>query len=159
MPGQHLDDPAPPLADFFLKLILWRLKNSHTAVRPPAIPCLCMAQTTSSNVKSGCFSISVSSQGACASKVDVLPPRGLSCVTPGLLKALHPFHCRTWTDVEQLGCLTTRSPAFHACNHSHANICRVCLRHGPPPDESNVRQTRSFTALWESCVLFDQNML
>src|SRR5262249_19487018 len=44
-----------------------------------------------------------------------------------------PFHCRTWTDVEQLGCLTTRSPAFHACNHPHANIRRVCLRHGQPP--------------------------
>src|SRR5262245_52335970 len=41
-----------------------------------------MAQTTSSNVKSGCFSISVSSHGACASNGDVLPPRGLDAQLP-----------------------------------------------------------------------------
>src|SRR5262249_1185633 len=56
--------------------------------------------------------------------------RRLGCATSSLAKALHPFHCRAWTDVEQLGCLTTRGPAFHACNHPHANIRRVCLRHG-----------------------------
>ena len=82
MPAPHLDDPAPLRADFFLKLILWRLKNSHTAVRLPAIPCLCMAQTTSSNVKSGCFSISVSSHDAWSSSGDVLPPRGLGAQIP-----------------------------------------------------------------------------
>src|SRR2546422_3255321 len=61
---------------------LWRLKKLHTAVRLPAIPCLCIAETTSSSVKSGCSSISVSSQGACASNGDVLPPRGLAAQLP-----------------------------------------------------------------------------
>src|SRR5215813_8039374 len=62
--------------------MLWRLKKVHTAVRLPAIPCLCMAETTSSSVKSGCFSISVSSHCACASNGDVLPPRGLAAQLP-----------------------------------------------------------------------------
>src|SRR2546426_1915649 len=67
---------------FFLKLMLWRLKKLHTAVRLPVIPCLCITETTSSSVKSGCSSISVSSQGACASNGDVLPPRGLAAQLP-----------------------------------------------------------------------------
>src|SRR6516165_1994307 len=58
--------------------MLWRSKKLHTAVRLPAIPCLCIAETTSSSVKSGCSSISVSSQGVCTSNGDVLPPRGLA---------------------------------------------------------------------------------
>src|SRR5262245_37605331 len=62
--------------------MLWRLKEVHTAVRLPAIPCLCMAETTSSSVKSGCFSISVSSHCACASNGDLRPPRGLAAQLP-----------------------------------------------------------------------------
>src|SRR5262249_18261349 len=62
--------------------MLWRLKKVHTAVRLPAIPCLCMAETTSPSANSGCFSISVSSHCACASNGDVLPPRGLAAQLP-----------------------------------------------------------------------------
>src|SRR5262249_33428288 len=62
--------------------MLWRLKKVHTAVRLPAIPCLCMAETTSSSVKSGCFSISVSSHCACPPNGDVPPPRGLAAQLP-----------------------------------------------------------------------------
>jgi hypothetical protein len=49
------------------------------------------------------------------------------------VKALYPFDCRTWADVELLGCLTSRSPAFDACDHPHANVRRICLRHGSAP--------------------------
>src|SRR5262249_37982846 len=80
--GPRPGDPAPRRAGFFLKLMLWRSKKLHTAVRLPAIPCLCIAETTSSSVKSGCSSISVSSQGACTSNGDVLPPRGLAAQLP-----------------------------------------------------------------------------
>ena len=66
----------------FLKLMLWRAFELHMAVRLAAIPCLCIAETTSSSVKSGCSSISVSSQGVCASNGDVLPPRGLDAQLP-----------------------------------------------------------------------------
>ena len=42
----------------FLKLILCRLKNRHTALRLPAIRRLRIAATISSSVKSGCSAIS-----------------------------------------------------------------------------------------------------
>src|SRR5262249_41950099 len=113
VPWPRPGDPAPRRAGFFLKLMLWRSKKLHTAVRLPTIRCLCIAETTSSSVKSGCSSISVSSQGACTSNGDVLPPRGLAAQLR-LVKALHPFDCRTWADVELLSCLTSRSPAFDA---------------------------------------------
>src|SRR2546427_1893317 len=64
------------------------------------------------------------------------PAARFGCTTPSLVKALHPFDCRTWADVELLGCLTSRSPAFDVCDHQHANVRRICLRHRSPPDES-----------------------
>ena len=87
------------------------------------------------------------------------PATRLGCATSSLAKALHPFHCRTWTDVEQLGCLTTRGPAFHACNHPHANIRRVCLRHGQPPDESMQGRLAHLQPFGNPAILFGQNML
>src|SRR5262249_11539003 len=64
------------------------------------------------------------------------PAARFGCATPSLVKALHPFDCRTWADVELLGCLTSRSPAFDACDHPHANVRRICLRRGSAPSES-----------------------
>src|SRR5947199_5104884 len=64
------------------------------------------------------------------------PAARFGCTTPSLVKALHPFDCCTWADVELLGCLTSRSPAFDVCDHQHANVRRICLRHRSPPDES-----------------------
>src|SRR5437016_14457672 len=64
------------------------------------------------------------------------PAARFGCTTPSLVKALHPFDCRTWADVELLGCLTSRSPAFDVCVAQHANVRRICLRHRSPPDES-----------------------
>src|SRR6266436_7231590 len=79
------------------------------------------------------------------------PAARLGCATPSLVKALHPFDCRTWADVELLSCLTSRSPAFDACDHPHANVRRICLRHGSAPETNQCRQTRPFTGPWESC--------
>ena len=44
--------------------------------------CLRIAQTTSSSVKSGCPSISVSKKFAYFSRGEVLPPRGLAAQLP-----------------------------------------------------------------------------
>ena len=51
-------------------------------LRLPGIRCLRIAETTSSSVKSGCSAISMSSQSACSSNGDVLPPRGLAAQLP-----------------------------------------------------------------------------
>jgi hypothetical protein len=51
-------------------------------VRLPAILRLRIAETTSSNVRSGCASISPSKKSACFSSGDVLPPRGLAAQRP-----------------------------------------------------------------------------
>src|SRR5229473_666177 len=67
---------------FFLKVILWRSKKRHTAVRLPAILCLRIAKTTSSSVRSGCSATSVSKKSAYSSNGDMLPPRGLAAERP-----------------------------------------------------------------------------
>jgi hypothetical protein len=51
-------------------------------VRLPEIFCFRIAQTTSSNVRSGSISISASKKSACFSSDDVLPPRGLAAQRP-----------------------------------------------------------------------------
>jgi hypothetical protein len=135
-------------AQAFLKLMSWRLKKLHTAVRLPAIPCLCIAETISSSVRSGCSSISVSSQGACASNGGVLPLRGLCCAAPSLMKALHPFDRRTWTDVELP---RAAKPRLRHMRYPHANVRRICLRHGSASQTNQCRQTRPFAGPWESC--------
>jgi hypothetical protein len=58
------------------------LKKRQTAVRLPSIPCLPIAATTSSSVKSGRFSIRASNQVACSSKGEQLPPRGFAAARP-----------------------------------------------------------------------------
>ena len=55
-----------------------RLKNLHKAVRLPGIPCLRIAANASSRLRSGCLAIKASSQSACFSSGDVLPPRGFA---------------------------------------------------------------------------------
>src|SRR5262249_58189132 len=45
-PAPHPRAPAPPRAGFFLKVILWRLKKRHTAVRLPEILSLRISTTT-----------------------------------------------------------------------------------------------------------------
>jgi hypothetical protein len=51
-------------------------------VRLPAILRLRIAANISSNVKSGCFAIKASSQSACFSNGEVLPPRGIAVELP-----------------------------------------------------------------------------
>jgi hypothetical protein len=67
---------------FFLKVILCRAKNRQSAVRLPAIRRLRIAASTSSSVKSGCFAIKASSQFACFSNGEVLPPCRLAVELP-----------------------------------------------------------------------------
>jgi hypothetical protein len=51
-------------------------------VRLPGILCSRIAQTISSNVRSGSTAISVNKKSACFSSGDVLPPRGLAAQRP-----------------------------------------------------------------------------
>jgi hypothetical protein len=69
-------------AGSFLKLIPWRAKNRQTALRLPAIRRFRIAATTSSSVKSGSSAINFSSQLACFSNGEVLPPLGFAVVLP-----------------------------------------------------------------------------
>ena len=71
---------ATPSEFVFLKLILCRSKNRHTALRLPAIRRLRIAATISSSVKSGCSAISASKTSACASSGEMLPPLGLAAM-------------------------------------------------------------------------------
>jgi len=68
-------------AQIFFKADFVALEEFPYGVATACNPML-MRDRDLSNVKSGCFSISVSSQGACASNVDVLPPRGLAAQLP-----------------------------------------------------------------------------
>ena len=83
---------APPRTEFFLKLMLCRAKNRHTALRLPAILRLRIATTISSSVRSGLLAICASRNFACFSSGEVLPPLGFAATLPGLLKPLHPNH-------------------------------------------------------------------
>src|SRR5262249_19487017 len=109
-----------------------------------------MAQTTSSNVKSGCFSISVSSHGACASNGDVLPPRGLDAQLPVSRKHFTHF-------TAALGLMSSSSAASRReAPPSTRAITRMRISAEyafgmGSPRRINARQTRPFTALWESC--------
>jgi hypothetical protein len=67
---------------FFLKLMLRRAKNRHTALRLLAILRLRIAATISSSVMSGCSAISVSRNSACFSNGEVLPPLGFAATLP-----------------------------------------------------------------------------
>ena len=82
MRGPHPLAAARPRAGFFLKLILCRSKNRHTALRLPAIRRLRITATISSSVKSGCSAISRSKTAACASSGEMLPPLGLAAMLP-----------------------------------------------------------------------------
>jgi hypothetical protein len=81
-PAPHPPALAPLRAGFFLKVILRRPKKRHTAVRLPGILCLRIVKTTSSSVRSDCFSIRSSRKSACFSKGEMLPPRGLAAQRP-----------------------------------------------------------------------------
>src|SRR5262249_43100496 len=75
------------------------------------------------------------------------PAARLGCATPSLVKALHPFDCRTWADVELLVAKTrlqrVRSPACECPQ----NMPSAWLG----PQTNQCRQTRPFTGPWESC--------
>jgi hypothetical protein len=81
-PGLHQREFARWRAAFFLQLISWRAKMRQVAVRLPAIPCLCIAATTSSNVRSGCSAIRASNQAACFSNGERLLPVGFAAALP-----------------------------------------------------------------------------
>src|SRR6516165_4481089 len=63
----------------------------QTAVRLPAILCLLIAKTTSSSVRSGCFSIRPNRKSACFSNGELLPPRGSAAQRPVCRKHLRFF--------------------------------------------------------------------
>ena len=88
-----LSDPTPPrratsgrscsaACRLFLTVILWRSKKRCTALRLPGIRRLRIAATTSSRVKSGCLSITLSSHSACFSNGETLPPIGFAATLP-----------------------------------------------------------------------------
>src|SRR5262249_34991794 len=87
------------------------------------------------------------------------PAARLGCATPSLVKAPHPFDCRTWADVELLGCLTSRSPAFDACYHPHANVRRICLRNSSAPRRITAASLAHLQVLGNPAILFGKNML
>ena len=66
------------------------------------------------------------------------------------VKALHPFDCRTWADIKLLGHLASRGSALHSCDHPHANIDGICLRHGSPPGAKQCPETYAFPNSRES---------
>jgi hypothetical protein len=66
----------------FLKLMPWRSKNRHTALRLPAIASLRIAATTSSKVRSGWPATSASSHSECSSNSDLQPPLGFAAALP-----------------------------------------------------------------------------
>jgi hypothetical protein len=66
----------------FLKLMLRRAKNRHTALRLPAILRLRIAATISSSVMSGSSAVSASRNSACFSNGEMLPPLGLAATLP-----------------------------------------------------------------------------
>jgi hypothetical protein len=67
---------------FFLKLMLRRAKNRHTALRLPAIRRLRIAAMISSSVRSGWSAIRPSRNSACCSSGEVLPPLGFAATLP-----------------------------------------------------------------------------
>jgi len=69
---------APPRTEFFLKLMLRRAKNRHTALRLPGIRRLRIAATISSSVRSGWSAIRPSRNSACCSSGEMLPPLGFT---------------------------------------------------------------------------------
>src|SRR5262245_48703836 len=79
------------------------------------------------------------------------PAARLGCATPSLVKVFHPFDCRTWADVELLGCLTSRRPRLQRVR---SPACE-CPQNMPSawlgPQTNQCRQTRPFTGPWESC--------
>src|SRR6201988_5126441 len=89
-----LAHPASALADhigtlllgsiqsFFLKVMPWRSKKRHTAVRLPSIPTRDIATTISSSVMSGCAAISPSRKCTCSSSGETLPPLGFASMLP-----------------------------------------------------------------------------
>src|SRR5262249_52814029 len=87
------------------------------------------------------------------------PAARLGCATPSLVKALYPFDCRTWADVELLGCLTSRSPAFDPCDHPHANLPTICLPHASSPRRINAARLAHLQVLGKPAILFGKNML
>jgi hypothetical protein len=69
-------------AHAFFEGNLVTLKEAQTAVRLPGILCLRFAKTTSSSVRSGCFSIRPNRKSAYSSNGEILPPRGLAAQRP-----------------------------------------------------------------------------
>jgi hypothetical protein len=65
-----------------LKLMLRRSKNRHTALRLSGMRFFRIAATISSNVKSGCSTISPNKNSACSSSGEVLPPLGFAATLP-----------------------------------------------------------------------------
>jgi hypothetical protein len=65
-----------------LKLMFRRSKSRHTALRLPGMRFFRMAATISSNVKSGCSTISPRKNSACSSSGEVLPPLGFAATLP-----------------------------------------------------------------------------
>jgi hypothetical protein len=98
-------------------------------VRLPGILCLRIAQTISSNVRSGSISISASKKSACFSSGDVLLPRGLAVQRP-----LSRKHFTQITAVLGLSRLPPRSTTFHPINHplaQHADFLLALIEVEP----------------------------
>src|SRR3984893_3504601 len=73
----------------FLKLTLCRSKKRWRALRLPGIPCLAIAASVSSMVKSGCLAIRAKIQSECSSNGETLPPLCLGAALPVSLQLRH----------------------------------------------------------------------
>jgi hypothetical protein len=104
----------------FFKLTPWRGNNRQTVLRLPTIRRLCIATRTSSSVKSGCAPIRASSQPACFSSGERLPPVGLAATLPVLCQRCIHLTAELGVHLKPFGRLTSRRTRFDRVQHTLA---------------------------------------
>jgi hypothetical protein len=117
-------------AHAFFEGNLVTLKEAQTAVRLPGILCLRFAKTTSSSVRSGCFSIRPNRKSAYSSNGEIIPPRGLAAQRPVSRKHLTQM-IAVLALTANSSAASPRSPAFHFRNHALTHVPGISLRHRP----------------------------
>src|SRR5262245_2078556 len=103
----------------------------QTAVRLPAILCLRIAKTTSSSVRSGCFSIRPNRKSACFSNGEMLPPRGWAAQRPVCRKHLTQITAVLALTANSSAASRREAPLYDLRNHSFPHLPRIGLRHRP----------------------------
>src|SRR5262249_40455272 len=112
----------------FLKLMLRRAKNRHTALRLPAIRRLRIAATISSSVRSGWLAIRPQKLRLLLQWGDAAAA-SLCRNAAGLLETLHPDDHDAGADSIAFGRLAPRGTGLHIFNHSGTQVDGIGLRH------------------------------